>query len=309
MKVPFIASFGSFVDDTSALADLILPDHSPLESWLDDTPELGTLRQVHSVAPPVMSPLHETRAMPDVLLSVAQQVGGDAAKSLPWKTYEDAIKASVADLQKDKNGSVTAASPDEFWTKVQAQGGWWSSDEHAAPISAKPSGAPVKAIAPQFDGDATQFPFHFLPFASQLLYDGSLAHLPWLQEAPDPLSTVMWNTWVEINPTTAGKLSIQAGDVLEVASQHGKIQAHAIVSPGIAPDVVAMPIGQGHERFTRYASNRGVNPISILAPLLVAETNALAWAATRVSVTRIGPGTLAVFAGALNEKPPEIMHR
>ena len=35
-KIPFIASFGSFIDETSALADLILPDHSPLESWLDD---------------------------------------------------------------------------------------------------------------------------------------------------------------------------------------------------------------------------------------------------------------------------------
>ena len=48
--------------------------------------------------------------------------------------------------------------------------------------------APVKNIAPEFDGDTDEFPFHFLPFASQLFYDGSLAHLPWMQEAPDPLS-------------------------------------------------------------------------------------------------------------------------
>src|SRR4030095_2670182 len=34
-QVPFIASFGSFVDDTSAHADLILPDHSFLESWVE----------------------------------------------------------------------------------------------------------------------------------------------------------------------------------------------------------------------------------------------------------------------------------
>ena len=40
-KVPFIASFGSFVDDTSAYADLILPDHSFLESWVESTPESG----------------------------------------------------------------------------------------------------------------------------------------------------------------------------------------------------------------------------------------------------------------------------
>ena len=37
-KVPFIASFGQFIDDTSVHADLILPDHSFLESWVDSTP-------------------------------------------------------------------------------------------------------------------------------------------------------------------------------------------------------------------------------------------------------------------------------
>src|SRR5262245_8356327 len=37
--VPFIVSFGGFVDDTSVLADLILPDHSFLESWIDSLPE------------------------------------------------------------------------------------------------------------------------------------------------------------------------------------------------------------------------------------------------------------------------------
>ena len=45
-----------------------------------------------------------------------------------------------------------------------------------------------------------------------------------------------------------------------------------------------MPVGQGHTNFTRYASNRGVNPISILAPATIAETGTLAWSATRVKI-------------------------
>ncbi len=113
----------------------------------------------------------------------------------------------------------------------------------------KPAAAPVKISAPAFDGDANAFPFYFLPFASQLFYDGSLAHLPWMQEAPDPLSTVMWGTWVEINPKTAEKLAIRQGDLLEVASQHGKLRAPALVTPGIAPDVVAMPSRAGSRKF------------------------------------------------------------
>ncbi|HUJ82990.1 MAG TPA: molybdopterin-dependent oxidoreductase [Candidatus Acidoferrales bacterium] len=308
-KVPFIASFGSFVDDSSALADLILPDHSPLESWLDDAPVSGSTRTVVSVAPPAMNPLHNTRSMPDVLLDVAHQLGGDSVKSLPGKSFDEAIQASFAALYKQQ-GSKAAKDADEFWRKAQDQGGWWSAEENkTAPAGAASAGAAPKNTAPQFDGDPKDYPYYFLPFASQLFYDGSLAHLPWLQEAPDPLSTVMWGTWVEINPRTAEKLGIVQGDLVEVASAHGKLQAPALIAPGIAPDAIAMPVGQGHENFTRYASGRGANPISILSPMAVEGTGSLAWAATRVNLTAVGKGKLILFGGSLTEASPELKHR
>jgi menaquinone reductase, molybdopterin-binding-like subunit len=308
-KVPFIASFGSFLDETSVLADLILPDNSPLESWLDDMPESGSSRTVVSLAPPAMAPLHDTRSMPDVLLDVAQQLGGNVAKALPWKTYDEALKAAFTNLYNEK-GKQSAKDADEFWKKAQEQGGWWSADEKTpAPAVGKFSGSPAKIPAPQFDGAPEEFPFHFLPFASQMFYDGSLAHLPWMQEAPDPLSSVMWGTWVEINNRTAERLGVKMGDTVEVASQHGKLQAPALVTPTIAPDVIAMPVGQGHENFTRYATGRGANPISILAPMTVEGTGSLAWAATRVKLTRVGEGTIVMFGASMSEESPETKHR
>ncbi len=308
-KIPFIASFGSFVDETSVLADLILPDHSPLESWLDDEPASGTARMVVSLAPPAMNPLHDTRSMPDVLLDIAHQLGGGLAKALPWKTYDEALKAAFIALHKE-NGSQGTKDPDEFWKKAQEQGGWWSSGEMlSSPAAGKSSGSPAKNAAPQFDGAPGEFPFHFLPFASQMFYDGSLAHLPWMQEAPDPLSSVMWGTWIEINPRTAEKLGVKMGDMVEVASAHGKLQAPALVTPAIAPDVIAMPIGQGHENFTRYASGRGANPISILAPVTVAGPGSLAWAATRVKLARVGEGKIVMFGASMAEESPEVKHR
>ena len=76
---------------------------------------------------------------------------------------------------------------------------------------------------------------------------------------------------------------------------------------GIAPDVIAMPVGQGHDTFTRYASKRGANPIRILAPIAEPETGALAWAATRVKIARAadGDGSLIMFAGEMREHPHE----
>ena len=93
--------------------------------------------------------------------------------------------------------------------------------------------------------------------------------------------------------------------MIEVASAHGSVRAPALISPGIGPDAVAMPVGQGHDTFTRYASGRGANPLSILAPATETATGALAWAATRVKVTRVGDanGSLVLFAGATRERP------
>jgi anaerobic selenocysteine-containing dehydrogenase len=307
-RIPFIASLGSFIDETSALADLILPDHSPLESWLDDEVESGTPHSVNSLAAPAMRPLHNTRQMPDVFLDLAGRLGGSVATALPFKTFEEMLRNAFEYFLKGKGGKP-AMDPDTFWKEVQEQGGLWNENEISFHGLGGIDHAPVQLGDPSFDGASDAFPFHFHPFPSPAFYDGSTAHLPWLQEMPDPLSTAMWSSWVEINPRTAERLGIKQGDQVEVASPHGKLQAPALISPGIAPDVVAMPVGQGHEDFTRYASGRGANPISILAPTVVPETGTLAWAGTRVKVSRVGEGKLVLFAGSLREEAEEHRHR
>jgi anaerobic selenocysteine-containing dehydrogenase len=309
-KVPFIASFGSFIDETSSLADLILPDHSYLESWIDDVPESGTTQVVVSVAPPAMQPIHDTRALPDVLLDLAHRIGGQTSQALPWKSYEEMLQAALTPLSRNP-GSVSAKDNAEFWKKVQEQGGWWSADSI---VTSKvktqiESARPVKDQEPAFDGPAEQYPYYFLPYASQQFFDGRGANLPWMQEMPDVLSTGMWSTWVEINPLTAASLKIEQGDLLEVASAHGKVLAPALLSPGISPNVLAMPVGQGHEEYGRYARGRGANPIKILAPQVEPTTGSLAWAGTRVNVTKAGKGELILLSGGPTEWSQEPVSR
>jgi anaerobic selenocysteine-containing dehydrogenase len=216
--------------------------------------------------------------------------------ALPWKTFDEMLKGSI---------------PEQAWSDAEKQG--WAEIKDArqrAGGSAKavpPRASGTRVTTPTFDGDAAQYPFYFLPYASQAFFDGSSAHLPWLQEMPDPLTSAMWSSWVEINAGTAAKMNIAQGDLVDVTSSQGTVRAPAFVSPGIAPDVIAMPVGQGHETFTRYASKRGVNPISIVAPVTEAETGALAWAATRVKIARASKadGSLILFAGEMRERPHE----
>jgi menaquinone reductase, molybdopterin-binding-like subunit len=297
-KVPFIVSFGSFVDETSRLADLILPDHAFLESWIDDVPESGTTQSVVSVAPPAIRPLHDTRALPDVLLDLAHRLGGRMSQVLPWKSYEEMLQAAVTPLAHIP-GSINATAGDEFWKQIQENGGWWSLAETTAPKAKVGAQSPrvTKNQEAEFAGSAGEYPFYFLPYATQQFYDGRHANLPWMQELPEVLSTGMWGTWVEINPRVAESLKIEQGDILEVASPHGKVRAPALLSPGIAPEVIAIPVGQGHESYGRYASGRGANPIKMLAPLVESSTGALAWAATRVNITKVGKGELVLLSG------------
>lgn len=300
--VPFVASFGNFIDETSRFADLILPDHSYLESWIDDVAESGATEAAVSVAPPAMLPLHDTRAMPDVILDVAHQLGGRTEHALPWKSYEEMLQAKLAPLRHIP-GSINADNDDEFWKKLQEKGGWRSSENRIAqkPKIAAASFAPIGNDKPQFDGSTAEFPFHFLPYASQQFFDGRQANLPWMQEMPEVLTTGMWSSWVEINPETAGRLGIEQGDLLEIASSQGKLRAPALLSPGISPDVIAMPVGQGHEDYGRYASGRGANPLKILSAREEPRTSAWAWAATRVNVTKVGRGELIQFSGGPTE--------
>lgn len=327
-KIPYIVSLGGFIDETSAQADLILPDNAPLESWLDSVPESGSFQSVINVAPPAVAPLHNTRPMPDVLLALAQKIGGDTAKALPYSTFGAMLRAKLVPLRTrgGSGGSIDAKRDDDFWAAVQKQGGWWSAaptaPESAAPAvgapaagstNGKSAAAPAAAgqnapAGPEFAGAAADFPFYFQPFVSQSLGDGSLANLPWMQEMPDVLSTAMWSSWVEINPQTGARLGIQQGDLVEIASQVGTLRTAAVLSPGIAPDLLAMPVGQGHEDFGRYASGRGANPFSILAPLTERQTGSLAWAATRVKLTRVGgpeQAKLVLFSGGLSRFPHE----
>jgi anaerobic selenocysteine-containing dehydrogenase len=294
-KAPYIVSFGSFLDETSGLADLILPDHSFLESWTEHVPEAGSLTGVASVAPPVMAPLHQTRGTVDVLLEVAGKLS--TPLGLPWESLEALVGATFAALPATTEGG-------DAFSEAQEKGGWWGTLPPAlvATPLAVPSTAPVASASftePSFDGDASQFPLHFLPYHSTTFYDGSAAHLPWLQEMPDPLTSAMWSSWVEINPTTAARLGIGEGDLVDVTSSQGTLRSSAVLTPGIAPDLVGMPMGQGHTQFTRYATGRGENAASLLAPVTEATTGALAWAATRVKVTRAGDpdGRLVLFAG------------
>jgi anaerobic selenocysteine-containing dehydrogenase len=65
---------------------------------------------------------------------------------------------------------------------------------------------------------------------------------------------------VEINPETAKELGIADKDWVWIESPKGKIKARAKLYKGAMPDVVSIPLGEGHRSGGRWSKGLGENP-------------------------------------------------
>ncbi|MGH7647789.1 MAG: 4Fe-4S dicluster domain-containing protein, partial [Gemmatimonadaceae bacterium] len=149
----------------------------------------------------------------------------------------------------------------------------------AAPGAPQPNGA----------GD-----FFLMVYPSASLGDGSGANKPWLQEFPDPVTKIFWQTWVEVNEQTAAKLGIDSGDILRIESPNGTLELPAYVFMGIQSETVAIAFGQGHTAYGRYAASVGSNAGDLLAASYDPASGGFRWASTKVSVAKTGKFTQVV---------------
>jgi anaerobic selenocysteine-containing dehydrogenase len=313
-SVPFIASFASFLDESAVMADLILPSHHTLERWVDDIPEPGVGFPVRTLGQPVVEPRWDTRDPGDVLMETARALGENAAAALPFENMAAAIKESFRSVHEMqvKAPALEGSAPvdadfDAFFKKVLAAGGWWASPSPLSGSRAESKGqtlriqfvVPARPVdARLFAGDTAQMPFMLHVYPSVAFSDGRSAHLPWLQEMPDPMTTVMWGSWVEINPETARRLEVEEGDILTISSPQGTIELPAFVYPGLRPDVIAIPVGQGHTQYGRYAADRGANPLRLCASGVDETSGTVSQAGVRVSVTKTGRRERLIRFGA-----------
>ena len=281
-SVEQVISFSTFPDETAAASDYVFPDHHGLESWGYQRAVTGTDQSVLSGAQPVVSPYYNTRATADVLIAAAQLAGGAISQALPFADEVEFIQNKLSSLV-GSAGSFTAPEINTFSAYFQQHGGWWTNAEAAALSAADAANKSVKAEAAKFKGEGE---FFFVPFVSPTLGEAG-ANKPWLQELPDPTTTVMWNTWVEMNPETAHELHIENDDVIEIVSEAGSVEAPVYLYPAIRPDVIAMPFGQGHTAYGQFAAGRGANPADVLGVHLN-EAGDLAFAGMKVEIKKTG---------------------
>ena len=218
-QVGTVVSFASMKDETSEAAALVLPNHGNMEVWGDVAPRPG----VRSLIQPTIRPLMDTQALGDTLLEATRALGGTAPEGSFFKVVQD-------------NWS------DVDWAEAVGNGGVYTDVE-----------IPVPAPQADFSGLAYSAPdmagsgeFKLLAFPHSMLGDGTGAALPWLQEIPETVTKLEWNSWVELSFATAEKFGVDFGDVVEIETPAGKFDVSVFPRGGIRDDTIAIPTGQGH---------------------------------------------------------------
>ena len=292
-NVGTVISFATFPDETAVASDYIFPDRHGLESWGYQRVPTGATQSILSGLQPVVTGVYErnspeilynARSTADVLIAAAKLAGETAAQALPFNDEVEYIQSKLANLVGQADGSFTASEINSFSAYFQQHGGWWrNAGDLESPAAAGVLGADLQVEAAEFAGEGE---FFFLPFVSPTMGEAG-ANKPWLQELADPTTTVMWNSWVEINPETAHELGIEDDDVVRIVSEAGTVEASVYKYPAIRPDTIAMPFGQGHTAYGIYAQGRGVNPAELLGAHFN-EAGDLAFAGMKVKVEKTG---------------------
>jgi anaerobic selenocysteine-containing dehydrogenase/Fe-S-cluster-containing dehydrogenase component len=282
-QVGFKVSFASAMDETAAMADLILPDRHFLEAWGDSMPRAGVM----AIQQPVMQavPHFDSKQSGDVLLAVATQLGSDLGSA----TFYEYLRARHMAMHDTGDFEAT-------WQAALHAG----AVEHDMPMGGMSEmRAPDAALSfdpPVFDagGDLV-----LVVHPSPRFGAGEFSNSPWMQELPDPVSKITWHSWLEMNPHTAEQRGIREGDIVTVSSSHGAVDVPIWLYPGIREDSVALAMGGGHTDMGRWATGQGVNVMDLLPSESEQLSGGLVTLATTVSVSPTGERRrIATIAGS-----------
>lgn len=310
-KVPLLVVADTHLTETGALADILLPMASYLESWnLESRPAMNLIPFV-SLRQPMVPPLGKAMAGGEICIALAKRMGGNFQKTFPHKSSEEFIaqtasrieglsKAGGFDLLKkggvwydpgakavyrcfEKKGFPTPSGKFEIFSKrLQDRG-----------LPAMPTYVPLQAPPGVKDEELilTLYRANVMTFR--------LANAKWLAE-------ILHDNPLWINPDTARSMDLHPGDRVKVSSRVGSLVVPVRFSQGIHPRVVVIAEGVGHSELGTIArakkekssdpdtsllwwgkEGNGVNPHVLVQADFDPVGGGIAWNDTRVTLTKI----------------------
>ena len=255
-KIPLVVSFSSYMDETAARADLILPNHTYLERYEDVPFARGFPQPIISLTQPVVPPLYNTRSTGDVIIQMAQNLGDPMAAAFAWDDYPTCLEETLA----DKWDTLT---DEGFWMEADFSGATWSEafetdsskfEFNNTDIQALPAYKPVPA-----PGDDSFYPLLLIPYDTMRLASGYIGSPPFMVKALEATVLKGNDVLVEVNPATAKKLGLADGKYATLITPIGQARVKVHFFEGIMPGVIAIPRGLGHTAYDKFLADKGVN--------------------------------------------------
>ena len=259
-KVGTRIHYGLYYDETAELSHWHIPATHYMESWGDVRAYDGTA----SIVQPLIAPLYDGKS----IVEVAAALNGQ-----PTRTSSDLVRET---WKPQLSGDFETA-----WRKVVHDGvipGSAAATASAAWMSKPgdwgPSVLPVPADRPAHELDVV-----FRPDSA--LYDGRFANSSWLQEVPKVMTRLTWDNPILIAPSTAVRLGLDEGAMVEVTLDGRKLEMPVWIQPGQAVDTLTLYLGFGRSKAGAVGNDVGFDTYKLRG------SNQL-WSAPAASLVKLG---------------------
>jgi len=282
-KIPLVVSFSSYMDETSAAADLILPNHVFLERYEDVPFARGFPKPIIGLVQPVVEPLYNTRHTGDVIIQLAQKMGGTVAEAFAWDSYDACLEETLADKWE-------TLLEDGYW--IDAEFSETTQNQEFETDSAKFefSNSDINALpvyhSVRVPGDESFYPLLLVPYDTMRLASSYIGSPPFLVKALEDTVLKGNDVLVEVNPATAKNLGLSDRKYATLTTARGSAKVKIYFFDGIMPGVIAIPRGLGHTAYDKFLAGKGVNYNALSVPLEDAATGLDAAWGVRAKLTK-----------------------
>ncbi|MEM9420391.1 MAG: TAT-variant-translocated molybdopterin oxidoreductase [Planctomycetota bacterium] len=245
-----------YENETSIACDWHLNEAHYLECWGDGRAWDGTI----CLQQPLIEPLFNGKSAIEVLAMIGHD---DATEGydLVRRSLSSSLKAGKYDVATSSWPGAPVGNPAEkAWRSLVHDGVLLGS---SFPLrAAKPVGASGTNIS--IATSEMQLAFR----QDSKAYDGRYANNGWLQEIPELITKITWDNPAWISVDDALEHDLQNGDVIKIEADlgngvQGELDCAVMITPGQAPGVVVLTLGQGRTYGGRIATGVGFNTYQV----------------------------------------------
>jgi anaerobic selenocysteine-containing dehydrogenase len=329
--IPYFIAIDSYMSETAALADLILPERIYLERLELVTAKTYERKPLVSLRQPLVEPLGETRSFKDICIELSRRIRGGMEAYFPFTDSEGYFKVLLTNLEEVLNSNVTGSLLNNgVWEDAKEVAGnlyeqELSFEELRGSVTDKETGIVYKdgrAIGILVKGKLPvrgfETPSRKIEVYSRTLEELGLNPLPAFE--PKELANTMagefilttfkWNVhsnsrtanckWlsekVQVNPiwinaSVARTMRIDYGDKLKISAGVGTLVGEAFLTEGIHPAVIAVSTSCGHWEYGRIARAEKFESDDH-------DTGELWWDKNGINLNKILPVSVDAIGGA-----------